>query len=487
VVESNWKNFVEGEVFEFSTPRLIASKPNEIDAGPGPVIGPGASGSKSLFLNIAMQTENPNVSPVIDAKKVSLLALANVIDDPGLAEEFESVVKPIDLIMPGMKVATGTITAPASSLELPQNVTITGGSVSDWCEGCYILIDDLFLRRVTDVSLFPQITLEYGLSDAVSVAAIKTSRNNVFTFGDSLYTTTEVLAPVNFSISPYSISTTSADIVSLFSRFNVGDLIYINDPAPITSLNHDKYMRIERVVVDGNNSATLYIDPSSVVTSAGIASVLQAELGVTVTITAVADSIKCTDANISREILKNIKIGSFVEVVGSEKDNNGTFKVLSFSENAGLVTIFVAYDVSRELNANVSLTMIEDFLDQISPLNGTAAAKYVSRRMVLQNPSSAVRVNLLASVPEDADFELFVKYMRSDQTGIVFDELPYFKLYPDNPYISSPIDGSVFSEVSYTFEPLPAFNAIAVKLVMYSGSSTAVPKFKDLALIALDY
>ena len=60
------------ENFNLDTSRIVASSINETNE---------LSGTKSLFIPLTLSTDNPNVSPVIDLDRISMNAIANVVDN----------------------------------------------------------------------------------------------------------------------------------------------------------------------------------------------------------------------------------------------------------------------------------------------------------------------------------------------------------------------------------------------------------------------
>jgi len=74
VVDSTYMDHIPNETIEFSTPRMICSAQNETNATiPG--------GSKTFFMLASMVTTDPNISPAIDLKRTSVVAIGNRLDN----------------------------------------------------------------------------------------------------------------------------------------------------------------------------------------------------------------------------------------------------------------------------------------------------------------------------------------------------------------------------------------------------------------------
>jgi hypothetical protein len=73
---SNIANVIPGDNIFFTSPQMVASSINETNE---------MTGSKSLFLNIVLRSNNSKLSPVIDIKRTSLVAIQNRLNNPTVA------------------------------------------------------------------------------------------------------------------------------------------------------------------------------------------------------------------------------------------------------------------------------------------------------------------------------------------------------------------------------------------------------------------
>src|SRR6056300_15859 len=67
------KNVVLGDNLYFTNPRMVASSINETNE---------MAGAKSMFVNLTISSQNANVSPVIDLKRVNAFAISNRLNQP---------------------------------------------------------------------------------------------------------------------------------------------------------------------------------------------------------------------------------------------------------------------------------------------------------------------------------------------------------------------------------------------------------------------
>ena len=72
VSRANAKDFTLDENFRFETSRMVASPVNEANE---------MSGAKSFFIDLTLFTSNPNLSPVIDMGRASVVLVANRINN----------------------------------------------------------------------------------------------------------------------------------------------------------------------------------------------------------------------------------------------------------------------------------------------------------------------------------------------------------------------------------------------------------------------
>lgn len=120
------------------------------------------------------------------------------------------------------------------------------------------------------------------------------------------------------------------------------------------------------------------------------------------------------------------------------------------------------------------------FIPDTDPIGTTSAAKYMTKRVELNENADKIDVFLNANRPSDSDIDVYYKVTNDTDTD--FDELPWIEASPTN-FI--PIDNSgQYTETNYSIEPGFFFSSFAVKVVLRSRNSSSVPTVKDFRAIA---
>jgi hypothetical protein len=112
---------------------------------------------------------------------------------------------------------------------------------------------------------------------------------------------------------------------------------------------------------------------------------------------------------------------------------------------------------------------------------------YMTRKISLEVPATALRTMLAASIQSSSNIEVFYKTSRTD-TNDLFDNIgwvPYNTTGYANIIPSSSKDEDDFKDYLYTAENLPEFISFAIKIVMKSSNTAQVPLIKDFRTISL--
>lgn len=197
------------------------------------------------------------------------------------------------------------------------------------------------------------------------------------------------------------------------------------------------------------------------------------------------DSITTTNAT-SRQILQTVAVGKYLVISGaSNAANNGTFLVSSVSDNGTTTTVALANATfaTEAAGSAVTVKQREIFVDEIAPASSTTYSKYVTKRVNLANPSNYLRVRFAASIPAEAAVEV---WYRANTVGsnAVFDTTNYTQLSSDAPVVYVQNGSNQFIDMNFSSPELANFDAVQVKLVLKSTNSAAVPRVKDLRIIA---
>ena len=123
------------------------------------------------------------------------------------------------------------------------------------------------------------------------------------------------------------------------------------------------------------------------------------------------------------------------------------------------------------------------FVDEIAPVGSSSVNKYVTKAITLSNPSNFFRIKYAGNIPQQADVLVYYKTSPVGST-LDFDRINWTLSDPDAPIVKVQNGDDTFIDVDYSEESLSQFDVIAVKIVMQSTNSSAIPRIKDLRIIA---
>lgn len=198
--------------------------------------------------------------------------------------------------------------------------------------------------------------------------------------------------------------------------------------------------------------------------------------------------------------MSKIMIGKLLSITGS---GAGDHNISNVRVNDILYTpaettkckVFVdaTFSTTGSDAANITITLKDKFIDEISPLGGSCASKYVTKSLVLSRQSTALKVMFDAHRPDTSKIELYYKIQPIDDTTPI----------DDNSYVYAPFnldingilteitpkandDDMQISAYESTINGLTPFQSVAIKLVMRGTNSARVPRIKNLKVIAID-
>jgi hypothetical protein len=197
------------------------------------------------------------------------------------------------------------------------------------------------------------------------------------------------------------------------------------------------------------------------------------------------DTISTTNST-ARQILQTVAIGKFLTISGaSNSANNGTFLVTNVTDNGTTATVTLgnASLTAEGAGASVTIAQREIFVDEIAPSESTTYSKYVTKKVNLTNASNFLRVRFAASIPAEAAVDV---YYKTGAVGAndVFEDKPYTLINSDAPIVYVQNGSNQFVDMSFSSGNIDAFDSVQIKLVMKSSNSSAVPRIKDLRVIA---
>lgn len=174
-------------------------------------------------------------------------------------------------------------------------------------------------------------------------------------------------------------------------------------------------------------------------------------------------------------------VGKYLTTTGfANGANNGTFLITAIASDGAYIK--VSADLTTEAaGATVTAKIGDYFVHEITPVNGSAAAKYVTKVVQLANLSKSIKVMFAYNKPVEAEIDVY--YRTGSVSAIdVLNAAPY-TLMTNSGLVST--DSNTFTDTEYNVDNIAAFTAIQVKVVMRSTNTAKIPSIKDLRVIVL--
>ena len=133
-------------------------------------------------------------------------------------------------------------------------------------------------------------------------------------------------------------------------------------------------------------------------------------------------------------------------------------------------------------DAGNNTSSYNNYLAETNGVGGSELAKYITRKIDLEEEADVIDVYLGANVPTGATVDLYWKTTGAGEDGD-FDALGWNLATPAEPIVINN-DRTVYDEVKYSIDPSGSFGSMAFKIVMRSSNSAAVPTIKDFRAIA---
>lgn len=188
-----------------------------------------------------------------------------------------------------------------------------------------------------------------------------------------------------------------------------------------------------------------------------------------------------------RSAVLGINVGKYIQVSGTTSNNTSSDGVLITAIAADGSTITTNGTFTTESPATCTLTLKDNFIDELAPIGGTATSKYLTRLINLEQPSTFLKIMFAANVPPvtDSDIEIWYKLIPTGTNGDIskynFEKAPASSAVKG---IKKTSNVGQFIDVQYEIRDLPAFDGVVVKLVFKSGNSAQPPRVKELRVIA---
>jgi hypothetical protein len=297
---------------------------------------------------------------------------------------------------------------------------------------------------VIDTAFTPCLVKENNYFNSPRVIASEVIENNSLS-GNKSVTFSVQLASSNDSVSPV-IDTARASLIAISNKVN----------NPTEANTNVASLDIKTIFTHATGSFTF--------TSGG-------------TITSTNSSV--------RAAMPSIGIGRYVTISGATNaGNNGTFLVTNVADDGTTGTItFNTTFTGASSNSGATVALKELFVDEIAPVGSSAISKYVTTPIKLANISTNTRIRFAANIPNGADVEVYYKTCVGESGQL--ESTKYTVATPDSSIVKVENGNETFYDIDYSIENMIPFDNIVVKLVMKSTNSSAIPRIRDLRVIAL--
>jgi hypothetical protein len=136
---------------------------------------------------------------------------------------------------------------------------------------------------------------------------------------------------------------------------------------------------------------------------------------------------------------------------------------------------------------NPVLGTTPDFVAETTNQGGSAGTKYITKPVILENPSTSLDIRLSANVRASSDVKMFYRVTSSEDVRLLGD-VAWIGFNVDGSTDKSVVpaeDNVTFRELQYSATDIPGFTAFALKIVMTGTNSSYPPIVKDMRGIAL--
>ena len=159
------------------------------------------------------------------------------------------------------------------------------------------------------------------------------------------------------------------------------------------------------------------------------------------------------------------------------------------------MSVFSIANRIDNIDTSADVYPTSNFVASTEPNGDNNAAIYITKKVALENPATAIKVLFAANRDSDAEIKVFYRILRSDDASD-FDNLPwrYFNDTGVDDFAAVPSLGRLdFQDYIYTAgvtddglgAPLDSFISFAIKIVMQSTNSAEPPRIKEFRALAL--
>lgn len=199
-------------------------------------------------------------------------------------------------------------------------------------------------------------------------------------------------------------------------------------------------------------------------------------------------SIVCSDVNETNELAGAKSL--FLPLKLSSNNAN-----VSPVIDMGRASFIAVGNRLNNIDSSASVYPTTDYKDMQQPSGDQNAFIYITKKVALENPATAIKLIFSAHKQQSAEIKALFKILRTDDASD-FDELGYTFFNTTGATdvdVGSSLEDNDFQEYIYTAgvtddgigTPLPEFIQVAVKIVGQGTNAAQPPRIKDLRLLAL--
>ena len=316
--------------------------------------------------------------------------------------------------------------------------------------------------------------------NGTQLAYIQTPYMNIINNTD-IHMTAPMLIASKYNETEHLIGTKSLVLVGELNSINenVSPVVDADQYDSTTDKGTDKYFN--------HSSSTLIaianrIDfPSTTIRSVGSSSIFSVGIGEDELVISHPDHELGTGANIVIE-------GYTSPVSGTTFNPNGLHEIRVINKDSYLIDMkqnsSTGYSGSGGGAVNISYSTSHfKYIPESKSFNCSAASRYLSKQVSLQDPSENLKIFFGAVREQEADIDVYYK-TRGPYETTEWNDIDWIRIDVPDEVIAISQNSDDVKDYSYTVEDIPPFNAVSVKLVMNSTNSTQVPIFSDLRIIA---
>jgi hypothetical protein len=197
-----------------------------------------------------------------------------------------------------------------------------------------------------------------------------------------------------------------------------------------------------------------------------------------------SSGISSSDAS-TKALLATLQVGKYITISGSgTSTNNGTYLITAVASDGATVTISNSNGWTT-VSAGTAITIVyrNGYIDEISPAGSSTHSKYVTKKISLATPATALKIRLSINSPTVSNVAVYYKTSPVGSKNS-YNTINYVLATNDGVFPKVQYGDNTFKDVDYTLNGLTAFDAFTVKLVFTSTNTSEVTRCKDLRIIA---